>query len=307
MTTYLITGATSGLGRQVAQQLAKTADRLVLPVRDAGRGEALKQALRRWGAAQVTTPELDLASLASVERFLAAWQQQPLPLDGLLFNAGGQASGQLERTQDGLETTFAVNHLAHHRLYLGLRQALADGARVGWVSSGTHTPENRAARLTGFRGASGAPVAELAAGRYPQTDPADQCRSAYATSKLYNLMSARHFAAIDPDHQYFSFDPGLMPGTGLARQHGSLARGVWHGIMPVMARLGVIPDGSTPKRSGAQLAAYLDGRKPIPSPGAHLHCSGKLLEPYFPRAEQELSAELFDTSDALLAKAGKAS
>lgn len=306
MTAYLITGATSGLGRQLAEQLLPQADELILPVRDAQRGRILVEQLQAKGMARISTPLLDLASLQSVRAFLAQAEDSVPALDGIMFNAGVQASGQLHQTVDGLESTFAVNHLAHHQLYRGLAAKLKAGARVGWTSSGTHDINNRTARQAGFRGASGAAVQELALGHYPQDDNAAQCRSAYATSKLYNLMSARHFAALDAERHYFSFDPGLMPGTGLAREHGAVARWAWKWVMPALARLGVFADSNTARRSGALLASLLSGARPIPTAGAYMHWSGNELQPWFPIEEAQLSADLFTTSDALLAPANGA-
>ncbi|PTY37925.1 hypothetical protein BGP77_15810 [Saccharospirillum sp. MSK14-1] len=302
MTTYLITGATSGLGRQLAEQLLPEASELILPVRDVDRGQQLVLELQSKGAARISTPELDLASLPSVTDFLAQAETNLPALDGVMFNAGIQASGQLHRTEDGLESTFAVNHLAHHQLYQGLVSHLKTGARIGWTSSGTHDINNRTARQAGFRGASGTAVKDVAIGDYPNLDGAAACRAAYATSKLYNLMSARHFAARDSHRHYFSFDPGLMPGTGLAREHGAVARWAWKWVMPSLARLGVFADSNTAQRSGALLAGYLSGAEPLPNPGAYMHWSGRELSPWFPVEEVSLSADLFATSDALLAQ-----
>ncbi len=71
MPNYLITGATSGLGLQVARRLARRGDNhLILPVRDAARGSALRSALEAAGRVRVFTPQLDLASLKGVATFV---------------------------------------------------------------------------------------------------------------------------------------------------------------------------------------------------------------------------------------------
>ncbi len=53
-----------------------------------------------------------------------------------------------------------------------------------------------------------------------------------------------------------AFDPGLMPGTGLARDAGGVQRALWNTVMRAMV---VLPGVSTPRRSGATLAAMADG------------------------------------------------
>ncbi|WP_410670499.1 SDR family NAD(P)-dependent oxidoreductase [Amycolatopsis sp. cmx-4-68] len=98
MTTYLVTGAGSGLGAVTARELAARGDRVVLAVRD---------------PARVTPPpgdtevrRLDLADLASVREFAAGWTGD---LDVLINNAGVMAV-PYAKTADGFETHMAVNH-----------------------------------------------------------------------------------------------------------------------------------------------------------------------------------------------------
>jgi NAD(P)-dependent dehydrogenase (short-subunit alcohol dehydrogenase family) len=67
MPTYLVTGATSGLGLQAALRLARQGgNRLILPVRDPRRGEAIRRELELAGQVRVSVPQLDLASLKNL-------------------------------------------------------------------------------------------------------------------------------------------------------------------------------------------------------------------------------------------------
>lgn len=304
MATYLITGATSGLGFQVARRLAEAGGhRLVLPVRDPRKAAALVHGLRGDGRTEIVTPPLDLASLASVADFLKAFEAgADGRLDGLLCNAGVQSADRIEYTVDGIETTFAVNHLAHFFLARGLLDRLAPGARVGWTASGTHDATKASTRLFGFRGARYTSAARLAkADPEPGVSVAQACRDAYATSKLCDIVSARAFAHLHPTTAtFFSFDPGLMPGTGLARRQGPVMRGIWHKVLPALAS--VLPGVSTPIRSSAVLFDLLIGKRVPTCNGAYVDHTGRQLEPAAAAAEHRVAADLTSGSDLLLAR-----
>ena len=126
--TVVVTGANSGLGRRTSAALAARGARVVLAVRDRGRGEEAARGM----PGDVEVRELDLADLASVRRFAAAWEG---PLDVLVNNAGLMAVPQ-QRTADGFELQLGTNHLGHFALTNLLLPALTD--RVVTVSSGLH-------------------------------------------------------------------------------------------------------------------------------------------------------------------------
>ena len=302
MKTYLVTGATSGLGLQIALMLAQTGDaRLILPVRDAARGEQLRRDAMAAGAIQVDTPSMDLASLKSVADYLGTLSPGHVPrLDGVLLNAGMQAANQLAFTRDGYETSFAVNHLAHYLLMDGLLPHLADGARVGWTASGTHDPKEASARMAGFRGARYTSAARLAQGDYgADTSPAQACKGAYATPKFCEVVAARLFAERLPDAAFFfSFDPGLMPGTGLARQHGRLGQFVWRHVMTRLARF--MPGTSTTQRSAGIAVDLLLGRLGSDENGAYFNYTGGAVEPAPMTRDPRIAADLRQESDAML-------
>lgn len=303
MSTYLITGATSGLGLQVALRLARQGGhQLVLPVRNASRGAALVQALHATDPVRVSTPIIDLSSLRSVAAFLNTFNADTeTKLDGMLLNAGVQSSGQLGFTQDGIESSFAVNHLASFFLAQGLLEHLKPGAFVGWTSSGTHDPNETAARMGGFRGARYSSATQLALGECEHgTSAAQACKDAYATSKLCNIVCARAFAERYPGKaQFFSFDPGLMPGTGLSREHGAAAQWVWRNVLPRLAPL--LPGTSTPAKSSAILVQLLTGQLRASYNGAYFRHTGAQEEPAAPATEAWVAQDLITTSHALVA------
>src|ERR1700722_407375 len=302
MSTYLITGATSGLGLQVALQLVRQGgNRLILPVREHARGEALRQRLEVVDKVQVHTPLLDLTSLRNVVVFLENFNaSDPIALDGVLLNAGTQSANRIEFTEDGYETTFAVNHLANYLLMQGLLRHFSSRAVAGWTASGAHDPKERSARLSGFRGAQYTGVAKLAKGDYGEKVAATQaCRDAYATSKLCDIVSARIFAQRYPRvASFFSFDPGLMPGTGLARNHSPAAQWVWRNVLPRLAP--ILPGTSTPAKSAALLAKLLTGQLCGSYNGAYFNYTGKQVEPARVATEPWVAQDLSAGSERLL-------
>jgi NAD(P)-dependent dehydrogenase (short-subunit alcohol dehydrogenase family) len=109
----VITGATSGLGLEAAQRLAKMGARLVLVGRDPARGDAALARLR--AAAPGASPGIyygDLSRLSEMKRIAAAIGSAEPRIDVLINNAGSMFASRHE-TVDGLEMTFALNHMAY--------------------------------------------------------------------------------------------------------------------------------------------------------------------------------------------------
>jgi hypothetical protein len=125
-----------------------------------------------------------------------------------------------------------------------------------FIGSGTHNPDNRLATLFGFRGARYTSIAALAAGESDGGSDRQRGMDRYATSKLLNTLMAMELARRIPAERTacFTLDPGLMPGTGLARTAPALARLAWAHVLPLLAP--VLPDTSTPGRS-AEAAAWM--------------------------------------------------
>src|ERR1700689_2923020 len=136
----VVTGASSGLGRQTARSLARAGAEVTLAVRNVDAGAAAAADIAKSTGRDVRVAALDLADQVAVASFTQSWNG---PLHLLINNAGVITAG-LSRTTQGWELQFAVNHLGHFALSLGLHRALAAGAaergeaRIVSVSSTAH-------------------------------------------------------------------------------------------------------------------------------------------------------------------------
>ena len=134
----IVTGANNGLGYEAARRLALAGAEVILAVRDSAKGEAARRTiLVERPAARLSVAEIDVASLASVERFADERLRDDRPIDLLIDNAGIMAVPRRTLSPDGFELQFATNYLGHFaltgRLLPLLRQG--GGARVVALSS----------------------------------------------------------------------------------------------------------------------------------------------------------------------------
>jgi NAD(P)-dependent dehydrogenase (short-subunit alcohol dehydrogenase family) len=140
--TAVVTGANVGLGRETARVLASRGATVILACRDVAKGEAAADWIAAASAVErgrLRVVRLDLASPASVSAAADEIRASSPRLDLLINNAGVMAI-PFARSDDGVELTFAVNHLGHFALTaLLLEQLLATpGSRVVTVSSVAH-------------------------------------------------------------------------------------------------------------------------------------------------------------------------
>lgn len=273
---HLVTGATSGLGLELARLLlADPSARLIVGARRPAEAAALRSVA---DARRLDILPLDLASLASTRAFMqsVASRLAGERLASLAANAGIQIVRETRMTADGYEETFQANWLSHAVLFAGLRPHLVPGAPVVITASGTHDPADAGARRFGFRGGIYPGIERVARGDLDgSVSQKQQGMDRYATSKLVAILHVYALARATPADgpRWFAFDPGLMPGTGLARGRSAVERWGWSTILPVLAR--AIPGASTPRRSAETFARLLTGRLFARDSGVHLDFSGE--------------------------------
>ena len=138
--TVLVTGATNGIGRATARAFARMGAKLFLVARDLGRAEETRAEIAREASgADVRILRADLSAQADVRRAAAEFLATGEPLHVLLNNAGVMQLTRSETT-DGIETTFAVNHLAYFLLTNLLLERIRSSApaRIVNVASEAH-------------------------------------------------------------------------------------------------------------------------------------------------------------------------
>ena len=133
--TVVITGATSGIGEAAAGKLAERGARIVLVARDKSRGEETLACLRKRAPGLAHTVHYaDLTRILEMKRAAAEIAAAEPRIDVLINNAGALFSAR-KLTGDGLEYTFALNHMAYFAVTQGLLPRLMASAPARIVST----------------------------------------------------------------------------------------------------------------------------------------------------------------------------
>jgi NAD(P)-dependent dehydrogenase (short-subunit alcohol dehydrogenase family) len=218
---YIITGPTSGFGRQTALELARHGT-VVLVGRDRRKLGDVQQDIERRGG-QAVPVVCDLSDPAGVRRAAARIIELGLPIAGLLNNAGVMQTRPTTNAL-GWDTTFATNHLGPFALTEALAPHLPDGANVVFICSGVEDPERRPARIAGFRGGRYISAEASARGEWTPGGSKLPGGDAYATSKQCNLATMLAFAREMPRLRFDAVEPGFSPATGLGRDSNVVLR-----------------------------------------------------------------------------------
>ncbi|KAJ3102630.1 hypothetical protein HDU96_009577 [Phlyctochytrium bullatum] len=221
--------------------------------------------------------KLDVGSLASVKEAVSELERleksKGVCVDTLVLNAGIAGPDTKEKSADGVETTFATNHLGHYLMEKLMRPRIMTNAksagltpRIVIVSSGTHDPDNH----TGMTPPIYAPQDWVNPKSYNSI-------RAYTNSKLANALHGSYLAATftrASGHPTVAiYDPGFIGDTGLLRGTGfiqpALAAGVRGWLRLSSWRYGIPGQISTLERSGGFLAKLAVDNELVEETGAY--------------------------------------
>jgi NAD(P)-dependent dehydrogenase (short-subunit alcohol dehydrogenase family) len=222
------------------------------------------------------------------------------PLHALVCNAGIQVLSR-SATSEGFETTFGVNHIGNVALIEELLRNTGAPRRLVLVSSGTHDPAQRTGMPSPLEQATARELAFPDLQR-PQNDSEERAgRRRYATSKLANVRTAFELSRrLAGTTVVTSFDPGLMPGTGLARDAGPLQRALWATVFRLLL---VIPGVQTQRQAARRLAPLVTGSSPIPT-GTYIE-RGRPRQPSVAARDSAAQRALCDDTLTLIAEASR--
>lgn len=271
--TCVITGATSGIGEVAAHQLAGMGAQVVVVGRSESKVAAVLESIRKsHPEAKVDSALCDFASFAQI-RSLAADLLQRFPQIHVLVNNAGAVNPRRVLSEDGIERTFAVNHLGYHLLTSLLLERLKESApaRIVNVASGAHRKASMNFEDPGF--SSG----------YNQL-------KAYGRSKLANML--------------FNFELARrLEGSGVttnALHPGVVRTGIWNtqpGVIGLAMKL-VTPFFITPEE-GAETIVYLASSPEVEGVSGDYFYQRRRSRPA-PQAQNEEDARrLWELSDEL--------
>jgi len=194
--TVLITGATGGLGFEMARMLAGAHARVILAGRDGQKGrDALARIRALVPEADIVFEQVDLGNLLSIRDMSSRMVRSALPIDILINNAGVMMPPARKTTADGFELQFGTNHLGHFALNGLLLPSLvaAKGARVVTVAS-------KAANSGRIH------FGDL------QFEKRYRAIASYAQSKLANLLFMRRLQQLSDEHGWDIVSTAAHPG-----------------------------------------------------------------------------------------------
>lgn len=269
MTLVVITGATRGIGRAAAVELAKRGAEVVIVGRERDRVDAVAgEAQAAGGGAPVRSHVGNLALMADIRALAEELGERHERIDVLANNAGAMFASR-KVTSEGFEQTLALNHLAPFLLTNLLLDRLA-GGRVVTTTSDAHT----GGRLD---------LDDL------QSEKSYSAMRVYGTTKLCNILFTRELAKRAPQLHANCFHPGTVR-TGFGKNEG--------GIWKVLTTIGA-PFFRSPERGARSLVWLATSEEGGRLTGEYVH-DEKVEQPSAAAQDAETARALWERSAALV-------
>jgi NAD(P)-dependent dehydrogenase (short-subunit alcohol dehydrogenase family) len=271
--TVVATGATSGIGEVAVMKLAAMGARIVFVARDAARAEATLAKLEQIAPGRGHRVHIaDLSLIAETRRVAKTIAESEPRVDALVNNAGAMFSSR-RVTAEGLERTFALNHMAYFVLTRALGERLAASAPARVVSTASRA--HAGARLD---------FDDL------QCERGYSARKAYGRSKLCNILFTRELAR-------------RLQGTGVAANclhPGFVASrfgddaGGWIGLLiPLAKRFAISPE------EGADTIVYLVSSPEAGSVSGEYFCQRRIEKPSAAARDDATARRLWEASETI--------
>lgn len=264
----IVTGANTGIGKEIARSLAANGTRVVMACRNRERAEAArKELIEATGNEEISLMLVDLGRLESIRSFAAEVQERFEGLD-ILVNNAGVAHEKLRFTEDGFELIFGVNFLGPflltNLLLDGLKRAAP--ARIVNVASSVHR--------NGHIDRSDPQMREVWVGR-----------RAYANSKLADILFTRELARrLDGSGVTVNcYNPGLVRSEFFRN----------YDPVPFMLRVVLVLMGKSPQR-GAEPGVALALSDSLAGVTGAYYENGRVREPSEEARDEDLAQWLWD-------------
>ncbi len=222
--TIFITGGSSGIGYEASLNLISLGHNLILPCKNIFRANELltnifnQFPIKAHKKGKIYTPIMDLSDLKSIESLCLKIKNRRIKIDILIMNAGLQYTGSKKprRSAQGIELTFAVNHLSHFYLIQRILPSInkSNDTKIIITSSEVHNPNSAGGKVGAKASLGNLKGLKLDAGFEMIDGSKFNADKAYKDSKLCNILFAKKLSSYLFSRKLFipviAWAPGLV-------------------------------------------------------------------------------------------------
>lgn len=237
-----------------------------------------------------------MASLKSIRQFSKNFSKEKYnTISVLINNAGLQNIGKTKYTKDKFEVTFGTNHIGPFALTQLLLPNMLNDGLITFTASETHDP----ALKTPIEPPVFSTVNELAFPEETSEKINIVGQRRYSTSKLCNIMTTYELQKQlgNTNIRVNAYDPGMTPGTGLAKSYPPMVRFLWKNIFPVLTLFK--KNVHTPSQAGKNLANLAYAKKHKSLKGI-CFSDGKVVKTSIDSYNKDFQKELWNGSLKLI-------